>query len=49
MGLPLGVQVVARHWDDSLVLAEMTELEDHFSAGDEYPRLDDPGAFDPPV
>ena len=38
-GLPLGVQVVARHWDDHVVLAVMAALERHFRELPDYPRL----------
>jgi len=37
-GLPLGVQVVARHWREDIVLAVMTALENHFRETPEYPR-----------
>jgi fatty acid amide hydrolase len=36
-GLPVGVQVVARHWRDDVVLAVMASLEDHFSTQPSYP------------
>ncbi len=36
-GLPVGVQVVARHWDDHLVLAVMAALEEHFRGTPDYP------------
>jgi fatty acid amide hydrolase len=38
-GLPLGVQVVARHWHDHIVLAVMAALEQHFRELPDYPRL----------
>jgi fatty acid amide hydrolase len=38
-GLPLGVQVIARHWDDRVVLAVMAALERHFRELPDYPRL----------
>jgi fatty acid amide hydrolase len=38
-GLPLGVQVVARHWRDDIVLALMTALEKHFRTTPEFPTL----------
>jgi fatty acid amide hydrolase len=38
-GLPIGVQVVARHWREDLVLAVMAELERALSANPEYPAL----------
>jgi len=41
-GLPVGVQVVARHWREDIVLAVMEALEQHFRALPEYP--DDPYA-----
>lgn len=36
-GLPLGVQVVAHHWRDDIVLAVMAALEDHFRGTADYP------------
>lgn len=36
-GLPLGVQVVARHWRDDIVLAVMAALEDRFRGTADYP------------
>ncbi len=36
-GLPVGVQVAARHWRDDVVLALMQALEDHFRARPGYP------------
>jgi fatty acid amide hydrolase len=36
-GLPVGVQVVARHWREDVALALMSALEEHFSAQPDYP------------
>jgi Asp-tRNA(Asn)/Glu-tRNA(Gln) amidotransferase A subunit family amidase len=36
-GLPIGVQVVSRHWREDIVLAVMQSLEGHFRAQDDYP------------
>ncbi|MBZ5502468.1 MAG: amidase [Acidobacteriia bacterium] len=36
-GLPVGIQVVARHWREEIVLALMAALEDHFRRLPEYP------------
>jgi fatty acid amide hydrolase len=36
-GLPVGVQVVARHWQDHVALAVMVALEAYFRETDEYP------------
>lgn len=36
-GLPVGVQVAARHWREDLVLAIMAALEEHFRSGADYP------------
>ena len=36
-GLPVGVQVVARHWREDIVLAVMAALEEHFRATPDYP------------
>jgi|Deesub1362A_J573_1020465.scaffolds.fasta_scaffold00145_19 fatty acid amide hydrolase len=36
-GLPVGVQVVARHWREDIVLAVMAALEDHFRSQPTYP------------
>ena len=36
-GLPVGVQVVARHWREDIVLALMGLLEEHFSQQPDYP------------
>ncbi|MFL6648450.1 MAG: amidase family protein, partial [Sulfurifustaceae bacterium] len=38
-GLPVGVQVIARHWREDVVLAVMQALEEHFSKQPDYPRL----------
>ena len=38
-GLPVGVQVVARHWREDVVLAVMAALEDHFITTPTYPVL----------
>ncbi len=38
-GLPVGVQGVARHWHDHIVLAVMAALEQHFRELPDYPRL----------
>jgi len=37
VGLPVGVQVVARHWREDVVLAVMAALEEHFTAQPDYP------------
>jgi len=37
-GLPVGVQVVARHWREDVALAVMSALEQHFRDTPEYPR-----------
>lgn len=37
-GLPVGVQVVARHWRDDVALAVMAALEEHFRAQPDYPE-----------
>jgi fatty acid amide hydrolase len=37
-GLPVGVQVVARHWRENVVLAIMAVLEDHFRRQPDYPH-----------
>ena len=39
-GLPIGVQVVARHWREDMVLAVMAALEDHFRAQPDYPAFE---------
>jgi fatty acid amide hydrolase len=36
-GLPVGVQVVARHWREDVALAVMAALEEHFRAQPDYP------------
>lgn len=36
-GLPVGVQVAARHWREDIVLAVMGALEKHFRAQPDYP------------
>ena len=36
-GLPIGVQVIGRHWREDTVLAVMTVLEKHFKAQPDYP------------
>jgi fatty acid amide hydrolase len=36
-GLPVGVQVAARHWREDIVLAVMSALENHFSGQADYP------------
>ena len=38
-GLPIGVQVVARHWREDVVLAVMGALEDRFRASPDYPAM----------
>jgi Asp-tRNA(Asn)/Glu-tRNA(Gln) amidotransferase A subunit family amidase len=38
-GLPVGVQVAARHWREDVVLAVMGALEAHFRAQPDYPSL----------
>jgi fatty acid amide hydrolase len=40
-GLPLGVQVVARHWDDHVVLSVMGALDEHFQGAADYPTQAD--------
>ncbi len=37
VGLPVGVQVAARHWREDVVLAVMAALEEHFTAQPDYP------------
>lgn len=37
-GLPVGVQVVARHWREDVVLAVMAVLEEHFKTQPDYPK-----------
>ena len=36
-GLPVGVQVVGRHWREDVVLAVMAALEQDFRATGSYP------------
>lgn len=36
-GLPVGVQVIARHWREDVVLAVMAALETHFRQQPDYP------------
>jgi Asp-tRNA(Asn)/Glu-tRNA(Gln) amidotransferase A subunit family amidase len=38
-GLPVGVQVVARHWREDIALAVMGLLESHFKSNPDYPTL----------
>ena len=38
-GLPVGVQVVARHWREDIVLAVMATLEEHFRPLPTYPAF----------
>jgi fatty acid amide hydrolase len=37
IGLPVGVQVVARHWREDIALRVMAVLEEHFQAQPDYP------------
>lgn len=37
VGLPVGVQVAARHWREDIVLAVMAAIEDHFQSQPDYP------------
>ncbi len=37
IGLPVGVQVVARHWREDIALRVMAVLEEHFRAQPDYP------------
>jgi fatty acid amide hydrolase len=37
-GLPVGVQVVARHWREDVVLALMSALEEYFRTQPDYPQ-----------
>jgi fatty acid amide hydrolase len=37
-GLPVGVQVIGRHWREDVVLAVMRALEGHFRTQDGYPN-----------
>jgi len=43
-GLPVGVQVVARHWREDIALAVMAALEAHFRTQPDYPQLWNPDA-----
>jgi fatty acid amide hydrolase len=36
-GLPVGVQVAARHWREDITLAVLSALEEHFRAQPDYP------------
>lgn len=38
-GLPIGVQVCARHWREDIVLAVMSILEQHFRTQADYPTI----------
>jgi fatty acid amide hydrolase len=40
-GLPVGVQVVARHWREDIMLAVMAALEAHFRSTPDYPERPD--------
>jgi fatty acid amide hydrolase len=40
-GLPIGVQVVARHWREDIALRVMEALEDHFRTEPDYPTRPD--------
>ncbi|MGJ5621384.1 amidase [Sulfitobacter sp. MF3-043] len=48
-GLPVGVQVVARHWREDIVLAVMSALEDHFRSKPDYPTIPENSLADQPV
>ncbi|MEM8648746.1 MAG: amidase family protein, partial [Pseudomonadota bacterium] len=48
-GLPVGVQVVARHWREDVVLAVMAALEDHFRPSPDYPVFPKDAAADQSV
>jgi fatty acid amide hydrolase len=37
VGLPVGVQVAARHWCEDIVLAVMAAIEEHFQPQPDYP------------
>jgi fatty acid amide hydrolase len=37
VGLPVGVQVAARHWREDIVLAVMAAIEQHFQPQPDYP------------
>jgi fatty acid amide hydrolase len=41
-GLPVGVQVVARHWREDVALAVMAALQDAFRGRDDYPATPPP-------
>jgi fatty acid amide hydrolase len=43
-GLPVGVQVVARHWREDVVLAVMAALEAHFRSMPDHPEFPGLGA-----
>lgn len=43
VGLPVGVQVVARHWREDVVLAVMAALEAAFASRPDYPLRERPG------
>ena len=47
VGLPVGVQVVGRHWREDVVLAVMTALEDHFRQQPDYPAWPEIPSEDP--
>ncbi len=38
-GLPVGVQVVGRHWREDVVLAVMAALEDYLRKTEDYPKI----------
>ena len=38
-GLPVGVQVAARHWREDVALAVMAALETHFKSRADYPKF----------
>jgi fatty acid amide hydrolase len=40
-GLPVGVQVIAHHWREDIVLVVMAALEEHFRTGPDYPVCTD--------
>ena len=48
-GLPIGVQVVARHWREDVVLAVMAALEDRFRSSPDYPLIPKNSLADQPV
>jgi fatty acid amide hydrolase len=41
VGLPVGVQIVARHWREDIVLAVTAALEAHFRSTPDYPECPD--------